>query len=67
MNCSLQRSMSKEDDIKRKYEGELLRCHQEIELLTKQSHQIVQERNQLVQERSQLMHQVQKEYDRAER
>lgn len=65
--CSLQRSMSKETEIQRKFEGELLKCHQEIEHLTKQSSQIIQERNQLVEERRHLIQQAQEEYERAER
>ena len=66
--------MSKEDDIKRKFESELMKYQEDVELLNKQSHQlllernqVVQERNQLAQERSQLMRQVQTEYERAER
>ncbi len=64
---SLQKSMSKEGDIKRKYEGELLKCHKEIESLKSQAGMIMQERNQLVHERSQLIHQCQQEFERAER
>jgi hypothetical protein len=59
--------MSKEEEIKRKYEGELLRCHKEIEHLMQQAEQVVQDRNKLVVERGQLAHQYQQEYERAER
>ena len=59
--------MSKEEDIKRKYEGELLRCHKDIEHLKQQASQIMQERNELVVERSQIIQQYQQEFERAER
>lgn len=71
---SLQKSMSKEDNIRRKYDEELVRCHQDIDSLTKQANQILLERNQLVHEqnqlvveRNQLALQRQQEYERAER
>ena len=59
--------MSKEEDIKRKYEGKLLKCHMEVEQMKEQATQIAQERNQLVHERSQLIQQFQQEFERAER
>lgn len=64
---SLQKSMSKEGEIKREYEGQLVKCHQEMEQLTKQLNHVVLERNQLVQERSILAQKHQLEYERAER
>ncbi len=59
--------MSKESEIKQKYEDELGRCHTETEHLTKHLNRMIQERNQLVQERSGLIHQAEQEHERAER
>lgn len=59
--------MSKEDEIKQKYEDKLWKSQQEIELLTKQSGQLFQERHHLMLERTQLILQIQQEYERAER
>lgn len=59
--------MSKEEDIKRKYEGELMKSQQDIEHLKAQATQILQERNELIQERAQLIRQCQEEYERAEK
>ena len=76
-NCfqfSLQKSMSKEDDICRQYDEELVRYRHDVDSLTKQTNQIVLERNQVVLERNELIHerdqlvlQSQQEYERAER
>lgn len=59
--------MSKEEEIKQKYEEELMRSHEDVEQLTKQLNQIALDRNQLVQERSQLIAQAHAEFERAER
>lgn len=71
---SLQRSLSKEDDIKNKYEKELQRCHQEKLVLTHQVERALQEResavkdrNLFIRERNALALQAQQEYERAER
>ncbi len=71
---SLQRSLSKEEDIKHKYESELQKCHAEKVVLTdqlehslKERNVAVQERNQLIRERNELAMQAQEEYERAER
>ena len=74
LNYSLQRSLSKEDEIKKKYEKELQRCHQETLVLTTQLERALQERNTavkdtnlVIQERNALALQAQQEYERAER
>ena len=59
--------MSKEDEIKHKYEDMLAKSHEDIEILTKQRNQLAQDRNQLVHERGQLIVQAQQEFERAER
>lgn len=71
---SLQRSLSKEDEIKRKYDIEIHKCHAEKVVLTEQLEQAFKERNLVVQERNQLIHernalalQAQQEFERAER
>ena len=73
-HSSLQRSLSKEEDIKRKYEGEMQKLHMEKASLTDQlEHALqernvaVQERNFIIQERNALALQMQQEYERAER
>lgn len=70
----LQRSLSNEEDIKRKFELELQKCRAEKEALTTQLEQVIQERNHavvernhVVQERNSLAIQAQQEYERAER
>lgn len=74
VSISLQRSLSKEDEIKKKYEKELQKCHQEKLVLTTQLERALQERNMVVkdtnlviQERNALALQAQQEYERAER
>lgn len=71
---SLQRSLRKEDDIKRKYELELQKSQAEKDALTTQLEQVIHERNmgviernQIAQERNSLAVQLQQEYERAER
>ena len=71
---SLQRSLSKEEDIKRKYDGEIQKLHVEKVSLTDQlEHALqeknvaMQERNFIIQERNALALQLQQEYERAER
>lgn len=70
----MQRSLSNEEDIKRKFELELQKCRAEKEALTTQLEQVIQERNHavvernhVVQERNSLAIQAQQEYERAER
>ena len=71
---SLQRSLSKEEDIKRKYDGEIQKLHVEKVSLTDQLEHAfqernlaMQERNFVIQERNALALQLQQEYERAER
>jgi len=71
---SLQRSLPKEEDIKRRYEAEMQKLHTENVSLTDQlQHALlernvaVQERNCVIQERNTLALQMQQEYERAER
>ena len=71
---SLQRSLSKEEDIKRKYDGEIQKLHVEKVSLTDQLEHALQERNVamqernfVIQERNALALQLQQEYERAER
>lgn len=71
---SLQKSLSKEEDIKRKYEKEFHRSQAEKIALTNQleaalqeRNKCVRERNEVIQERNSLALQVQQEYERAER
>ena len=72
--CSLQRSLSKEDEIKKKYEHKLQKCRSEnsaladkIEYVLKERNEAVLERNLIIQERNALALQVQQEFERAER
>ena len=71
---SLQRTLSKNEDIKRKYEREMQKLHIEKASLTDQLEHALQEknvavreRNFVIQERNTLALQMQQEYDRAER
>lgn len=71
---SLQRSLTKEEEIKRKYELELQKCHAEkaafmdqVEQALQERNLAVQERNLVIQERNALALQAQQEYERAER
>ena len=71
---SLQRSLSKEDDIKHKCDLELTKCHAENSALTEKLEQLLHERNAAIQDRNQIIHernsyalQAQQEYERAER
>ena len=78
---SLQRSLSKEEDIKRKYDGEIQKLHvekvsltdqlehafQERNLAMQERNFVIQERNFVIQERNALALQLQQEYERAER
>lgn len=71
---SLQKSLSKEDDIKSKYERELQRAQSErllltnkLELALQERNRCVKERNDVIQERNALALQAQQEYERAER
>ncbi len=71
---SLQKSLSKEEDIRKKYDKELHRSQSEILVLTDQLETALQERNicvrernAVIQERNCLALQAQQEYERAER
>ena len=72
--CSLQKSLSKEEDIRKKYDKELHRSQAEKLVLTDQleaalqdRNKCVRERNDVIQERNSLALQAQQEYERAER
>lgn len=71
---SLQRSLSKEEDLKTKYERDLQSCKSEIaklkdnlERVVAERNLVVDERNKILQERNQLSVQFQEEFERAER
>ena len=66
--------MSKEEEIKRKYEGLLQKSHAEHAAMTETLEHIIQERNTIAEERNQVLQernafalQAQQEYERAER
>ena len=70
---SLQKSLKKEEDVKRSYELELQRCRAEIEAMCHTIEEMVVERNlaivernHAVKERNELAGKVQREFDRAE-
>ena len=72
--CSLQRSLSKEDDIKRKYEAQLQKACTENAALMEKLESTLQERNiaaeelnEMVKERNAFALQAQQEFERAER
>ena len=70
---SLQKSLKKEEDVKRSYELELQRCRAEMEAMCHTIEEMVVERNlaivernHAVKERNELAGKVQREFDRAE-
>ena len=70
---SLQRSLKKEEEVKRSYELELQRCKAELEAMRHTIEEVVVERNlaivernQVVRERNDLAMKAQEEFDRAE-
>lgn len=70
----MQRSLSKEEDLKTKYERDLQSCKSEIaklkdnlERVVAERNLVVEERNKILQERNELATQHQEEYERAER
>ena len=70
---SLQKSLKKEEDVKRTYELELQRCRAEAEAMRHTIEEVVVERNmaivernQVVKERNELAVKAQQEFDRAE-
>lgn len=72
--CSLQRSLSKEDDIQQKYETQLQKVYAEKATLTEQLECSLQERNiateernSVIKERNAFALQAQQEFERAER
>ena len=71
---SLQRSLSKEEEIKLNYEAKLQKLYSESAALTDQLDRVLQERNIAVEERNELIKernafslQAQQEFERAER
>ena len=66
--------MSKEEEIKRKYDGLLQKSHAEHAAMTETLEHVIQERNAIAEERNQVIQernafalQAQQEYERAER